>query len=228
MFKKVKLLETLPGSDHVKTFRFERPEGFSFLPGQFVMISCAAVKTPADIPLKRALSIASDPEAPFLEFCIALGTPQGLSHHLFFNAKNGDEFSLEGPQGNFTFSPSKNERIFIAGGTGIGPLRSMLFTLAKDDIPTTLFYGFRTPKEFLYKEEFEQYPNLRVIPAVSDYNKNDWQGEKGWISDILQKYIKDGQGKDVYLCGPSPMVEAAMGKLRELHFPEENIHREQW
>jgi NAD(P)H-flavin reductase len=231
----VKLIKIVGESSRIKTFRFERPKGFSFIPGQFVMLSSEKVKTPAGIPLRRSYSIASPKNADHLEFCIALGKEdRGLSHYLHQSAKEGEVFTIDGPFGNFTLKlPLKRETIFVAGGTGISPIRSMLHSLSEEDFLQNvwLFFGIRNPEEFLYRKEFEGYlshDKFRLVAAVSDYQGKDWKGEKGFICDVMAKYIKNGNGKDIYMCGPPIMVDTTLKKAEEIDFSKESIHYEQW
>ncbi|MBN2454693.1 FAD-dependent oxidoreductase [Candidatus Woesearchaeota archaeon] len=230
----VKLLEIFPCSKRLKIFRFEKPDGFSFKPGQFVMLSNDKVLTPANIPLKRSYSIASSADADYLEFAIACGTEKGFSHYLHYEAKQGDKFSLEGPYGNFNLElPLEKETIFVAGGAGIAPIRSMLYSLSEADFAkgVWLFFGIRSPAEFLCRTELEALQsneNFHLIAAVSDYEGDDWEGECGFVCDIFEKHIKSPENKQIFLCGPPIMIETTVEKAKSIGFPEEQIHFEKW
>jgi NAD(P)H-flavin reductase len=229
----VKLLEIINASERIKVFRFEKPQGFQFIPGQFAILSSEAVKMPSGALLKRSYSIASPRDAPYLEFCIAIAGETGFSHHLHKEAKSGDVFSLDGPFGNFEVQlPLKTETVFVAGGTGISPIRSMIDTLSDADFSKKvwLVFGIRTPEEFVFKEEFENLKakGLNVVPAVSDPNFTGDGYEKGFVCDVMAKVIQTGAGKEIYLCGPPRMIETTIAKAREIGFSEESIHREEW
>ena len=229
----VKLLEIQNTSERIKVFRFERPPGFEFKPGQFALLSTEKVKMPSGALLKRAYSIASSRDAGYLEFCIALGGETGFSHHLHKEAKTGDLFNLDGPFGKFDLElPLKAETIFVAGGTGISAIRSMIDTLEEEHFLTNkiwLFYGVRTPEELIFQDEWAKFKvNFQLVPAVSDPNAQNWSGEKGFISDVMARIIKDGKGKEIYMCGPPRMTESTLAKAREIGFSEEFIHCEEW
>jgi NAD(P)H-flavin reductase len=228
----VKLLEILNTSERIKVFRFEKPQGFVFIPGQFAILSSEKVKMPNGALLKRAYSLASSRDADYLEFCIALAGETGFSHHLHKEAKPGDLFSMDGPFGKFDLElPLKAETVFVAGGTGISTIRSMIDTLADEKFSEKvwLFYGIRTPEEFLFQDEWAKVGfNFQVVPAVSDPNAQNWSGERGFISDVMARIIKDGKGKEIYMCGPPKMIETTLAKAREIGFSEESIHREEW
>jgi len=232
---KVRLLSVYQESSRVKTLRFERPSGFSFAPGQFVLLSTVEVQTPKGLPLKRSYSICSPHKADYLEFCVALGhAPEGLSHYLHENAEVGNTFMLDGPHGKFILQqPLGSETVFIAGGTGIAPIRCMLHNLTPEDFKQKiwLFFGIRDPGEYLYRrelEELESNENFRIVPAISGSVDRQWKIDRGYISDILEKYVPDGENKRIYLCGPPAMVAATLEKANQLNFADENIRREQW
>ncbi|MFH1181889.1 MAG: FAD-dependent oxidoreductase [Candidatus Woesearchaeota archaeon] len=228
----VKLLEIINASERIKVFRFEKPPGFEFIPGQFVILSTDNLKMESGLPLKRAYSIASSRDASFLDFCVALASETGFSHHLHNVAKPGEMFNLEGPFGKFDLQlPLKTETVFVAGGTGISSIRSMIDTLRDENfsVKVWLFYGIRSPEEFLFKDEWSSIgPNFQVVPAISDTSSTSWNGERGFISDVMARIIKDGKGKELYMCGPPKMIETTLAKAREIGFSEESIHREQW
>jgi NAD(P)H-flavin reductase len=228
----VKLLELLNTSERIKVFRFEKPANFSFIPGQFAILSTEKVKMPSGALLKRAYSIASSRDVSYLDFCVALAGERGFSHHLHKEAKPGDSFNLDGPFGKFDLElPLKAETVFVAGGTGISAIRSMIDTLADEKFSKKiwLFYGIRTPDEYLFQDEWSKIGfNLHVVPAVSDPSVQGWRGEKGFVSDVMARIIKDGKGKELYMCGPPKMIETTLAKAREIGFSEESIHREEW
>ena len=232
---KVKLLKIFHDSERIKTFRFEKPKGFLFSSGQFVMLSTPKVKNnESKIPLKRAYSIASAHSKPYLEFCIAIGTKKGFSSYLHESAKKGDVFYLEGPFGEFTLKlPLRKETIFIAGGAGIAPIRSMLHSLSGKDFSQKiwLLFGIRNPEEFLYRKELESFcsrKNFNLIAVVSDYEGKDWKGECGFVCDVVAKHIKNGKNKELYMCGPPIMVETTLKKAKQINFSGESIHHERW
>jgi propane monooxygenase reductase component len=229
----VKLLEIIAVSDRIKVFRFEKPSGFKFSPGQFAILSTEKVKMPTGALLKRSYSIASPNTLPYLEFCIALAGETGFSHHLHKEAKQGDLFNLDGPFGRFALPlPLKSETIFVAGGAGISPIRGMISSLSDADFSKKvwLIFGIRNPQEYTFKDEFEKLKakGLNVVIALSDPGVVAEGYEKGFVCDVMAKAIQIGGGKEMYLCGPPKMIETTVAKAKEIGFSEESIHYEQW
>jgi ferredoxin-NADP reductase len=228
-----KLIEVISVSDRIKIFRFEKPSGFKFLPGQFALLSTEKVRMPNGAVLKRSYSIASTNTQAYLEFCIALAGETGFSHHLHKEAKPGDLFNIDGPFGRFTLPlPLKSEIVFVAGGAGISPMKCMVSSLSDVDFSKKvwLIYGIRNPGEFAFKDEFEtlKAKGLNVVIAISDPAADATGYERGFVSEVMANAIKTGIGKEMYLCGPPKMIETTIAKAKEIGFSEESIHFEEW
>jgi propane monooxygenase reductase subunit len=113
----------------------------------------------------------------------------------------------------------------------MAPILSVLRSLAERGSArkTTFYYGARTQRDLCFEEELQalsdSLPNFRYVPALSEADGDeDWEGELGLITDIVQKHETDLAGTDSYVCGPPPMVEAAMDVLTSLGAPEKNIY----
>ncbi len=209
------------------TLKIDDPT-FTFTAGQFMMLSM----TP-DKGLARAFSICSGPgKRNELEFCIKINNPSVLSEKLE-QAQLNTKIYLRGPFGMFTLKPIRKDIVFLAGGTGIAPLRSMLHELVRQKTKVNIwfFYRFKTEEEYLFREELEtcakKQKNLKLIPSVSN-PKPTWKGETERIQNIIAKYIKAPEQVDCYLCGPPPMVKDIMEELPKLGFPPESLHKEAW
>lgn len=200
----------------------------SFIPGQFMMLSL----TP-DRGLARAFSICSDPEKKNeIEVCMKI-MPDGVLSGKLEQAPLSSKLYLKGPFGTFTLKPTTKEIVLIAGGTGIAPLRSMLYALLeqKGNNKIWLFYRFKTPEEYLFKEEWEalvqQHENFKLIPSVSNHDPS-WNHETDRIQNIITKYIKDPTKVECYICGPPSMVKDTLEALPKLGFAPESLHKEAW
>ena len=219
-------------SPRVKTFRMSVPRDFTFEAGQFVMVSVPGFDNEKGFPIARSYSIASSPLTKGeIEICLSRAVNGKLSTKLH-SLSPGAAVNVTGPYGLFGLKPPVAEgTTFIAAGTGIAPLISMIRTLYLQNFSgeISLFYGTRNPGEFLYREELESYSrknNLKLLLTASDPNA-DWDGEKGLISDAAVKRIKRGEFP-VYLCGPPLMVADAAKKLKDLGFRDDQIRMEQW
>jgi len=209
---------------------FEKGVLFSFTPGQFIMVDYKD----KDGSFKRSYSIASDPEHKhYIELCVSL-KEGGRGSNVLKKAKKGQKLVINGPFGMFKLQENpKNDVILIAGGTGVSPLRSMLKHLLNTKFPNkiTMFYSFKTEKDFLYRKELEkldkEHPTFELIP-ISTQPSPKWKGETEYVQNIFSKYIKESKNKYVYSCGPIPMVDAVFASLKEKGFNEKQLHREIW
>lgn len=209
------------------TLRMESKD-FAFIPGQFMMLSMTQ-----DKGLARAFSICSGPEKKNeIEFCIKINSPSVLSEKLEQSTLNTKVY-LRGPFGAFTLKPVTRDVVFLAGGTGIAPLRSMLHELIRQKTKVTIwfFYRFKTEEEYLFREELENFAktqkNFKLISSVSNPTPA-WKQETERIQSIIAKYIKTPSAVDCYMCGPPPMVKDLMEELPKLGFPLESLHKEAW
>ncbi|HSA60430.1 MAG TPA: FAD-binding oxidoreductase [bacterium] len=224
-----KIFELTPS---VRTFRLRFPRGkwIPFQAGQFCMVQ---VPKAGEKPLKKAYSICSSPfEAGYLDLCIKL-VEGGYATNWFWTLKEGDEVTVTMPYGGFVLKePVESELVFVATGTGLAPLRSMLRVLLRDDFqePITLIFGVRYENEVLYNEEFRElekkHANFKFIPTVS--RPKEWKGEVGYVQEILKKLVADPKGKQIYVCGLVPMIEAVQKAAEEIGFDKKQVHFEKY
>ena len=183
----------------------------------------------------RSFSMANTPAtAHELEFMIKL-YPDGHFSGLLDSGeiKVGDELELTGPYGVFTLRASSPRRLlFIGGGAGMAPILSLLRSLeeAGNVRPAVYYYGARSPEDLFHVEELEglaqSLPDFRFVPALSeaDGDQNGWTGETGLITDVVDRLEGDVSEVEAYLCGPPPMVDAAIALLERKGVPESHIH----
>jgi propane monooxygenase reductase subunit len=139
----------------------------------------------------------------------------------------GDELELKGPYGVFTLRDTDRPLLFIGGGAGMAPILSLLRAMAGEAIgrPAVYYYGTREEQDLFHLEEMEalaaSLPDFRFVPALSHA---EWEGETGLITDVVDRCEPDLAGFDAYLCGPPPMVDAAMELLLRRGVPEAHIH----
>jgi propane monooxygenase reductase component len=92
----------------------------------------------------------------------------------------------------------------------------------------TFYYGARAQQDLCFEKELDalgrQLPGFRYIPALSEPAEDDeWDGEAGLITDVVKANEPTLEGMDAYVCGPPPMVDAAIATLTTLGVREENI-----
>lgn len=198
-----------------------------FKPGQYIQI-----KIPGTDEF-RAYSVASPPYmTDRVELTIRM-VPGGLCstyiHRAFYQ---NDRVTFTGPFGDFYLQEdSMRDIVCIGGGCGMAPVRSIVMHLAKQGMPRKCYYffGARTKADLFFTEEFreleKQFPNFKYIPALSEPRASDkWDGEVGFITQAAEKYLDETSEKEAYLCGPPPMIDAAMVTLAKKGISAERIH----
>ncbi len=234
----VRLVDKKKLTPSVCALTFERVDGGSFVfeAGQWVSL---VLPLPTG-ELRRAYSIASPPsDTPRFDLAVTHvsgGPGSGYLHDM----EPGATLKAIGPQGFFTRPIDKSgPSLFIATGTGVTPLRSMMHAaLAKgDENPLWLVFGVRTEEDILYREELEQlakkHPNVRVIFTLSRA-PDAWQGRRGYVQTHVGELWAElealGLGKThAYACGLQKMVGAVRDLLRkQLLVPREQVHAERY
>lgn len=201
---------------------------FNFLPGQFAMLAMDDFKLFGNQSQLKwtSYSIASAPEEEIMEFCFKIKDTPGFSNHLGQYIKEGDIINVRGPFGRFLLNNNATEHLFIATGAGIAPFMSMIKHLinTEDEIPMKLFFGFRTHKQFLYKDELE---DLQKVDSFSLYTITSREGPKGHVQSLLEKHNFTTE-EDVYLCGNKEMMDQTKALIKSKGFSDDKIHIEVW
>lgn len=142
--------------------------------------------------------------------------------------KPGTTAVIDGPHGVFTHaSAATGKRLYIAGGIGITPIRSMLEE--RPDLDAILLYGCKTESDIALRAELEALASRDFKPHFILDNHADWVGEKGIIDqEKIVRLAPDFKGRDVYLCGPWPMMRSVIRTLDGLGFPRRQLHHEKF
>jgi propane monooxygenase reductase subunit len=204
----------------IRHLRLKPDEPLEFKPGQYVDIA-----VPGHPGEHRSFSMANT-GSDALEFMIKLYPGGRFSGLLADGAiKPGDELEVTGPYGVFTLRPSSPRRLlFIGGGAGMAPILSLLRHLHESGSPraATYYYGARTASDLFHLSELAALPS-QFVPALSE-DSNGWKGETGLITDVVERLEGDVTEVDAYVCGPPPMVEAAIALLEAKGVPEAHIY----
>ena len=141
-----------------------------------------------------------------------------------------EEVTFNGPYGDFYLRESHREVFMVATGSGLAPILSILHQIADEglDRKVTVVFGERHKEDLFYLEELEalkkRIPRLELILALSRPQEEDrWEGEKGRVTNVLERIIIDGEDKEAYLCGNPAMVESCVQLLVQKGVPEELI-----
>lgn len=203
------------------------PTSVKFFPGQYMDIAVPGTEHTRSFSMANTSSL----ESGQLEFVIKV-YPDGLfSKFLDTEVAVGDRLEITGPFGVFTLRESADaDLVFVGGGAGMAPVLSLLRSMAERGIDrtATFYYGARRRRDLCFEKELreleETLPRFRYVPALSEpSDDDDWDGEVGLITDVVKRLAGDLTGADAYVCGPPPMVEAAVELLPALGVAEERV-----
>ena len=209
-----------------------RPVGFPFLAGQHTTLQL----TDKEGSFQRIYSIASSPQLEdSVQFCIqSLG--DGRTATLLRSLSRGDRIQLGAPQGSFKLVERKRPFVFIAGGSGIGPIRSFLQDVVlgseKSDFPLTLIYGCREADAIPFQDElllWSTRPQLQLKTHLFAESGSHPQIEKGTVLTALSSIQKKfSPSSHFYLCGPKGMIDAVTSALRQNGIHPDHIFTENY
>ena len=208
------------------TLRLVEPADLAFFPGQYVDVAVP------DSEHTRSFSMANtSTKEGQLEFVIKV-YPGGLfSEYLDDRLAVGDRLDVVGPFGVFTLRDGRSsDLVFIGGGAGMAPILSVLRALAERGSTrrATFYYGARRRVDLCFEAELariaQELPNFTYVPALSEPDGEPWDGEVGLITEVVKRHESDLSEADAYVCGPPPMVEAAMETLSALGAPDKHVY----
>jgi Na+-transporting NADH:ubiquinone oxidoreductase subunit F len=186
---------------------------------------------------QRAYSMLSTPsDSGRLGFLVRL-VPGGIATtYVHTQLKEGDEFELIAPIGEFMLHGTDAIMLCIAGGSGMAPVHSIIFDMEQRGIKNRdvwYFFGARNLKELFYTDMFRElekrWSRFHFVPALSSpLPEDNWKGETGLITEIVDKYLKeriDPSGKkEGYLCGSPGMIDACIKVLKSHNISEQEIY----
>ena len=222
----------------VSELTFERPDGapFAFDAGQWISL----ILPRDDGELRRSYSIASPPSSS-PDFQLAITHVQGGPGSTYLHElAPGKTLKAVGPQGFFTRPLDKTgPSLFVATGTGVTPLRSMIHAAATagHELPMWLLLGVRNDDDILYRDEFEalarEHDNIRFVPTLSRASAS-WNGRRDYVQTHIPELWNELAGLGLgtphtYICGLKRMVTAVRDLLRkDLNVAREHVHSERY
>ena len=206
--------------------RLIEPAEVKFFPGQYLDISIPGTD------IVRSFSMASTTSrGGLLEFVIKVYPDGQFSRFLAEKLAEGDRLDWTGPFGVFTLREGESDLVFVGGGAGMAPILSLLRAMAERGLQrkATFFYGARTRADLCFEPELRELerrlPDFRYIPALSEPGPDEeWDGETGLITDVVQRRASNLAQVHAYVCGPPPMVEAALPLLARLGVEEKRVY----
>jgi ferredoxin-NADP reductase len=205
---------------------------FPYVAGQAVLVGRP------DQEVRRPYSLATAPHEAArdrtLELLVGL-RPDGTAGPHLDGVVPGDRIDVIGPVGGFVLPNHIREPhvLFVAGGTGIAPLRAMIHD-ALDRHPTlelSLLYSARTPDEFAYGAELRALAGagrIRLLETVTRHPYGDWAGERGRIGAPQIARLLSRRDTLCFVCGPHTLVEDVPRLLRNQGIEPANIRIEEW
>jgi Na+-transporting NADH:ubiquinone oxidoreductase subunit F len=227
----VERMETLTPDNRGLRLKILRPEeGIKFKPGQYVQLQIPKYELTKG-PEFRAYSIASSCQERDAVELVITKVPEGaVSTYVHDYLKEGDQLTIIGPYGDFYLRESDRDILLIATGSGLAPVKSILSQLEVEKTPKkiTLFFGDKKRPDLLYYDELKEtaarMSNFTYTPTLSRANEEEpWEGERGRVTNLIEKYVPQEAPIDVYICGVPAMVESCEELLKKKGIPEERI-----
>jgi benzoate/toluate 1,2-dioxygenase reductase subunit len=213
-------------SETTLAFTLEGAGAVGFLPGQYVNLGVPCTGE------TRSYSFASAPGDDRLGFLIR-DIPAGLMSGFIRAAAPGAAVEFTGPSGSFYLRDVTRPLLFLAGGTGLAPFLSMLRQMAAKGTngqPVHLVYGVTRDADLVEVETLEALAaaiaGFTFATVVAD--EGSAHARKGYVTDHLDAGQLNGGEIDVYLCGPSPMVDAVRGWLKAQGIAPASFHTEKF
>ncbi|MBY0273326.1 MAG: FAD-dependent oxidoreductase [Alphaproteobacteria bacterium] len=217
-------------------FHFKKPEGFSFKAGQFADFTLINPKETDEEGNVRGFSLTNPPYEN--DIMIATRMRDTAFKRNLKSLPSGSILKFDAPYGSFTLhNNSETPAVFLTGGIGITPVRSIVLQAAKDKLPhhIFLFYSNKRPEDAAFLEELEvlekENSNYKFIGTMTDMEKSHqkWAGETGYINkEMLLKHVHDLKKPIYYISGPAAMVAAMRQTLNAAGVDDDNIRTEEF
>ena len=232
----VKLRKRTEVAERTMAFAFEKPANFVFKAGQFLEITLTSPPETDSEGDSRAFSIASAPHEEML--MVATRMRDTAFKRVLGGMPLGAQVKVEGPFGDLVLHNNQaRAAVFLAGGIGITPFRSMVVRAAKEQLPhhLFLFYSNRRPEDAPFLEELKSLerrnPNFRFVGTMTDMARSgrSWDGETGYLDhEMLSRYLEGAASPIYYIAGPPAMVTALREMLNHAGVDDDDIRMEEF
>ena len=223
-------------AERTTVFYFEKPTAWTFEPGQFLDLT---LLNPSETDAEgniRTFTIASAPHEDRL--MVATRMRDTAFKRVLATMPIGTPVKIEGPSGDLTLPADVNRTVvFLAGGIGITPFRSMAVHAAKKKLAQkiVLFYSNRRPEDASFIDELQalemENSNYRLVATMTKMEASDrtWSGEVGKIdAGMLTRYLKDAVSPIYYIAGPPEMVKGLRQIIGETGAKDDEIRTEEF
>jgi ferredoxin-NADP reductase len=226
------VLEIADETSHVKTIAFDVEGWPGHRAGQHVDVRLTAED---GYQVERSYSIASAPDGTRVELTVERIDDGEVSPYLTDELVRGDRIELRGPIGGyFVWEPAQGGPVLlVAGGSGVVPLMAMVRQRAAtgSDAEMRLLFSARSWDDVIYRDELErQTGGLSVVYTLTRSQPAGWSGYARRVDRAMLDEVGPGPGErpHVYVCGPTPFVEAVSGELVQLGHEPARIRTERF
>ncbi len=215
-----------PEAAGIYTFEWEPSETFNFTAGQFIKLLL-----PHDNPDERGemhfFTVSASPTEANLANTTKFSQPSSTFKQTLRSLEPGTKVEMTGPYGEFVLPEDTEQKlVFVAGGIGVTPYRSMLrFLTDKGQTrPIQLLYAANQPQELAFRQLFDYLPQPMEVTYLISQADSEWSGQVGQLSGQKIQELANGlKDKLTYLSGPKPMVQTFKDQLLALGISEDKI-----
>ncbi|MBI3577278.1 hypothetical protein HY086_04535 [Candidatus Gottesmanbacteria bacterium] len=222
----VSFVKNLAGDYYHGRFELKEPSSIDFIAGQYVVFQIGPPK------LRHTLSITSPPQEPNRIEVLQSIAPHGEGSKWLTSLKEGDSVQFLGPVGKFTLQKTTpKQKVFVATGCGIAPLRSMLadYLGFSGGVPVVLYWGLRFESDLFWQEELAAlaaaHSNFHYFVTLSKPT-DGWRGMKGRVTDHVVDHVPGLLESEFYLCGNREMIVEVRKQLMDAGVAGEQIFTE--
>ena len=206
------------------------PSRMSFRAGQYVQFLRPGSENDP-LPLYRAYSVASAPSrASRLTLLFQQVAGGACTSYVFDSLRAGDRLFVNGPFGYFRLTEDARPVIFVAGGSGIAPIRAILLDMAEKGIdrPSVFFFSAHAAADLVYGDDMRVFerllPSFRFIPVLSRPLPEDrWEGERGGLPAALSRLLPRLDEHEAYLCGGPGLIDASINAMKSKGLHDDRI-----
>ena len=231
-----KLKDRKEVAEGTMAFRFEKPLGWAFKAGQYLDMTLLDPPESDAEGNVRSFSIASAPHEDTL--MVATRMRDTAFKRVLRTMPIGAPIRIEGPSGDLILQRDLTRAaVFLAGGIGITPFRSIVHWAAKEKLPQRvfLFYSNRRPEDSAFLADLQSLekdnPNYRLVASMTEMEKSHqpWNGETGLITqEMLGKHLKGAASPIYYIAGPPAMVKGLHEMLSKAGMKDDDIRAEEF
>ncbi len=223
-------------AERTMAFHFQKPASFIFTAGQFIDM---ALLSPSETDAEgnsRAFSVSSAPHEDTIMVTTRLRDT--AFKRVLKTVPLETEVKIEGPFGDLRLhNNAKRAAVFLAGGIGVTPFRSILLDAANRKLPhhIFLFFSNRRPEDAPFLDELQSLEkhnaNYKFIGTMTDMEKSklSWQGEHGVVNkEMLDRHLKNASSPIYYIAGPPGMAKGLHSILQAAGIDDDDIRTEEF